>query len=242
LSAEEKARHVLVVQDPFTSFYDAQVVADFVRLAEHLGFKPVLLPFKPNGKPQHVKGFLREFARTAASTAEFLNQLSALEIPMVGVDPALVLCYRDEYREALGDARGTFEVQLVQEWLRPRLGVVPALSKSSDVWYLLGHCTESTALPQSSADWKAIFAHFGAELQAVSVGCCGMAGTYGHEAKNRDNSHGIYRLSWQAQLKIRPLNRCLTTGYSCRSQVKRMEKERILHPAQALLSILRSQA
>lgn len=242
LSAEEKARHVLVVQDPFTSFYDAQVVADFVRLAEHLGFKPVLLPFKPNGKPQHVKGFLREFARTAASTSEFLNQLSALEIPLVGVDPALVLCYRDEYREALGDARGTFEVQLVQEWLRPRLGSVPALSKSSDVWYLLGHCTESTALPQSSADWKAIFAHFGAELQAVSVGCCGMAGTYGHEAKNRDNSHGIYRLSWQAQLKIRPLNRCLTTGYSCRSQVKRMEKERILHPAQALLSILRSQA
>ncbi|MGL5552858.1 MAG: (Fe-S)-binding protein, partial [Plesiomonas shigelloides] len=124
LSAEEKARHVLVVQDPFTSFYDAQVVADFVRLAEHLGFKPVLLPFKPNGKPQHVKGFLREFARTAASTAEFLNQLSALEIPLVGVDPALVLCYRDEYREALGDARGTFEVQLVQEWLRPRLGSV----------------------------------------------------------------------------------------------------------------------
>jgi Fe-S oxidoreductase len=35
LSAEQKANVVLVVQDPFTSYYDAQVVADFVRLAEN---------------------------------------------------------------------------------------------------------------------------------------------------------------------------------------------------------------
>lgn len=37
---------------------------------------------------------------------------------MVGVDPALVLCYRDEYREVLGEQRGDFSVQLVHEWLQ----------------------------------------------------------------------------------------------------------------------------
>ena len=36
LNAEQKARTVLVVQDPFTSYYDAQVVADFVRLVEKI--------------------------------------------------------------------------------------------------------------------------------------------------------------------------------------------------------------
>ncbi|STI74079.1 putative FAD-binding oxidase [Escherichia coli] len=65
LNAEQKARTVLVVQDPFTSYYDAQVVADFVRLVEKLGFQPVLLPFSPNGKAQHIKGFLNRFAKTA---------------------------------------------------------------------------------------------------------------------------------------------------------------------------------
>lgn len=49
---------VLVVQDPFTSYYDAQVVADFIRLVEKLGYQPVVLPFSPNGKAQHIKGFL----------------------------------------------------------------------------------------------------------------------------------------------------------------------------------------
>ncbi|MGL4983244.1 MAG: hypothetical protein ACRCYD_08945, partial [Plesiomonas sp.] len=63
--------------------------------------------------------------------------------------------------------------------------------------------------------------------------------TYGHEKKNRTHSQGIYALSWQSQLKIRPLNRCVSTGYSCRSQVKREEKTAILHPAQALLAICR---
>jgi Fe-S oxidoreductase len=63
LSPEQKARVVLVVQDPFTSYYDAQVVADFVRLAEKLDYQPVVLPFSPNGKAQHIKGFLTRFAK-----------------------------------------------------------------------------------------------------------------------------------------------------------------------------------
>ncbi|XNM67778.1 hypothetical protein ACLK2E_09395 [Escherichia coli] len=60
-----------MVQDPFTSYYDAQVVADFVHLVEKLGYQPVLLPFSPNGKAQHIKGFLTRFARTAQKTADF---------------------------------------------------------------------------------------------------------------------------------------------------------------------------
>ncbi len=76
LTEAEKARTVLVVQDPFTSYYDAQVVADFVRLCEKLGFQPVVLPFSPNGKAQHIKGFLQRFARTAQKTADFLNRVA----------------------------------------------------------------------------------------------------------------------------------------------------------------------
>ncbi len=76
LTEAEKARTVLVVQDPFTSYYDAQVVADFVRLCEKLGFQPVVLPFSPNGKAQHIKGFLQRFARTARKTADFLNRVA----------------------------------------------------------------------------------------------------------------------------------------------------------------------
>ncbi|WP_312191296.1 FAD-binding and (Fe-S)-binding domain-containing protein [Leclercia sp.] len=238
LSPEQKAKTVLVVQDPFTSYYDAQVVADFIRLVERLGYQPVLLPFSPNGKAQHIKGFLNRFAKTAQKTSDFLSRVALLGMPMVGVDPALVLCYRDEYKQTLGDKRGEFHVMLVHEWLPTIVDAQTAQETSGESWYLFGHCTEVTALPGAPAQWATIFARFGAKLESVSVGCCGMAGTYGHEVVNHKNSLGIYELSWHQAMQRLPRNRCLATGYSCRSQVKRVEGSGVRHPLQALLEIM----
>jgi FAD/FMN-containing dehydrogenase/Fe-S oxidoreductase len=238
LSPEQKAKTVLVVQDPFTSYYDAQVVADFIRLVERLGYQPVLLPFSPNGKAQHIKGFLNRFAKTAQKTSDFLNRVAQLGMPMVGVDPALVLCYRDEYKQTLGDKRGDFHVMLVHEWLPAIVDEQTPQETSGESWYLFGHCTEVTALPGAPSQWATIFARFGAKLESVSVGCCGMAGTYGHEVVNHKNSLGIYELSWHQAMQRLPRNRCLATGYSCRSQVKRVEGSGVRHPLQALLEIM----
>ncbi|WP_135383909.1 D-2-hydroxyglutarate dehydrogenase YdiJ [Vibrio tasmaniensis] len=238
LSSEEKKQHVLIVQDPFTSFYDAEVIEDFVTLAQKLGKTPVLLPFKPNGKALHIKGFLNRFAREAKSTSDFLSMVADIGIPLVGVDPALVLCYRDEYVEILGDKRGDFDVLTVHEWLMPSLGEFEARSASEDMWYLFAHCTEKTKMPNAEKEWGTIFKHFGAALTSVPVGCCGMAGTFGHEVDKLQMSKDIYGLSWKPQMQDLPKDRCLVTGYSCRSQVKRFEGEKLAHPLQALAKIL----
>ncbi len=238
MSLQAREKMVLIVQDPFTSYYDASVVADMVTLADRLGYQPVLLPFSANGKAQHIKGFLQRFARTARKTADFLNRVAQLGIPLTGVDPALVLCYRDEYRQVLGEERGDFQVLLVHEWLNTVLADKPVSAVSGEAWYLFGHCTEVTALPTAPKQWVDIFARFGAPLEPVSVGCCGMAGTYGHETHNYENSLGIYALSWSQHMQRLPRNRCLATGYSCRSQVKRIEGSGVRHPLQALLEIL----
>ncbi|NOI15580.1 D-2-hydroxyglutarate dehydrogenase YdiJ [Vibrio hepatarius] len=239
LSREDKQNHVVIVQDPFTSYYDAEVVEDFAKLALKLGKTPVLLPFKPNGKAQHIKGFLKQFAKNASSTAAFLQQVADIEIPLVGVDPALVLCYRDEYLEVLGDKRGDFQVLTAHEWLLPRLAEFGTQSgQEQQPWYLFAHCTEKTKMPNSEKEWGAIFAHFGGQLNTVPVGCCGMAGTFGHEVDKLQMSKDIYGLSWKPSLQDLPKERCLITGYSCRSQVKRFEGVRMKHPVQALLQLV----
>ena len=239
LSQEERQQYVLIVQDPFTSYYDAEVVRDFVHLIEKLGKKPMLVPFKPNGKAQHVKGFLRQFAKTAKNTADFLNQLDELGMPMVGVDPALVLCYRDEYNEMLGDQRGDFKVMTAHEWLTPLLSdLAPLAPRNDSEWYLFAHCTEKTKMPNAEKEWAAIFRHFGASMKAVSVGCCGMAGTFGHEKDKLETSKGVFNLSWQPNLAQLDGDRCMATGYSCRSQVKRFEHIKMKHPVQVLLRLV----
>ncbi|QCZ93320.1 D-2-hydroxyglutarate dehydrogenase YdiJ [Salinimonas iocasae] len=238
MSATEKSKKVLIVQDPFTSFYDAQVVADFAALVTKLGFEPVLLPFKPNGKPAHVKGFLKAFADTACDTAQFLNQLHEIDIPMVGVDASLVLCYRDEYTKALGDKRGDFTVQTVHEWLEtlPEGTIRPGRQTSTTPLALFSHCTEKTAMPTSEKKWQAIFKQAGKDVDIVAVGCCGMAGTYGHEASQKEKSLGIYAMSWETAVARYPEEAVMATGYSCRSQVDRIDGFKPAHPLQKLLA------
>ncbi len=240
LSETERQKYLLIIQDPFTTFYDAGSVSALMRLVEKLGFSPILVPFKPNGKAQHVKGFLAKFAKTARSTADFLNKLQQLNIPMLGIDASLVLCYRDEYKQILAEQRGDFKVLLAHEWLIENLANLAMKAKQNTelAYQLFAHCTEKTALPSSENQWLTIFEHFGLSLEKVAVGCCGMAGTYGHEAVNYDKTKALFEMSWQAKLdKLQP-QQVLVTGFSCRSQTKRFAGLKTRHPVEALLAAL----
>lgn len=240
MAKTERKNHVIIVQDPFTSFYDAQVVEKLAIFVKKLGLTPVLLPFSPNGKAQHVKGFLAKFEKTARKTSAFLDEIAQLNIPMIGADASLVLCYRDEYKNILKDSKRSFEVLTISEWLSVASSVskINEASVSSTTYKLLGHCSEKTAIPETESTWKAIFKQFGLTLDVASVGCCGMAGTYGHELEHAENSRGIYDLSWSQYTKSGENNvQIVVTGYSCRSQVKRYENYRPKHPIEILADI-----
>ena len=109
---------------------------------------------------------------------------------------------------------------------------------------LFAHCTEATNAKDSLALWRSIFAMVGQSLEIVSVGCCGMAGTYGHEKANLATSKTIYAQSWQTKVESTGDhgNEILATGYSCRSQVKRLSGRAMRHPVSALRAILASDA
>lgn len=233
LAPTDQERVVVIVQDPFTSFYEASVVESLAELINKLGYKANVLPFRPNGKPQHVKGFLPQFTQTAESNAQLFNELHQLSVPMVGVDPSLVLCYRDEYNQVLGEERGDFLIQLVHEWLQTIELPDLATENKTQSYVFLGHCSEKTALPKSENQWQAIFEAFGLNLKPVAVGCCGMAGTYGHETVNLENSKALYDMSW-AEPIANTSHEVVATGYSCRSQIKRFGGVSPRHPLQVL--------
>ncbi|MGL4448498.1 MAG: hypothetical protein ACRCUZ_12410, partial [Shewanella sp.] len=159
---------------------------------------------------------------------------------MVGIDPALVLCYRDEYKEILRGKRGAFEVKLANEWLLDILKDIPAKTMQDKQYTWFSHCTESTAKPNTANEWTQIFAHFGAKLSAMNLGCCGMAGTYGHEAENLERSQALFEMSWQHTLAKLDKQQILVSGYSCRSQVKRFAGFKPKHPLEALLELAKA--
>jgi Fe-S oxidoreductase len=238
LDPKAREQAVLVVQDAFTSHFEAALVADSCALLIALGFRPWLVPYRPNGKPLHVHGFLARFAEAARSNAAMLRRFAGQGIPLVGIDPSMTLTYRSEYAQALG-ATDLPQVHLLQEWLATQLHRI-APRQGSATLRLLPHCTERTNAPGAVRDWQALFAHLGLRLEVPAAGCCGMAGTYGHEARNRATSEAIYGLSWAHHVADAPGCTLLADGYSCRSQAKLVDGVNLRHPVQALLDHIRA--
>ncbi len=246
LSDEEKAKTVLIVQDSFTTFFEPEVVLGATDLLLLLGYTPVLLPFFPNGKALHVKGFLRTFTRLVNRNVARLKEVAALGISMIGLEPAITLTYRDEYPHALGVAQLPFEVKPLQTWLAERFDDVKAKisanrlhSSLSRTYTLFGHCTEKTAEPLSHKVWQEVFAAFGLSLEVAELGCCGMCGVYGHEQAHVGESRGIYELSWKPRLELAEAQdeHVVVAGFSCRHQVKRFGNSKAQHPVFPLLEM-----
>jgi FAD/FMN-containing dehydrogenase/Fe-S oxidoreductase len=238
LSLPEKQRSVILLQDTFTTCYEANLPLDAYDFFTALGMTVYVAPLFPNGKALQVKGFLARFQQLVSKNSAYLQQLTALDIPLIGIDPSITLTYRDEYPRVTGI---TLNVQLPQEWLSKKRHDLSIQSKTHpDSYFLLSHCTEKTACVAAEEQWQDVFAAFGLTLKPLAAGCCGMAGSFGHEAEHAAESAALFDLDWQKHLSTQPNDHILATGYSCRSQAKRLADAKLMHPLSALLKHLRS--
>ncbi|MFL0804801.1 MAG: FAD-binding oxidoreductase [Agarilytica sp.] len=241
LSVADRENCVVIVQDAFTSYFEAQLLLDICELLKKLGLRPLIAPYKANGKPLHVHGFLKQFEKVASRNAKHLNHIAAYELPLVGIDPSMTLTYQSEYAKTLENDNAP-KVQLIQDWLVENiesLTIPNTQSEQTKRFRLLPHCTESTNASGSIKNWQRLFKAFGSTLLVESVGCCGMSGTFGHEARNVETSKKIFTMSWQQKVEqFHDKEELVATGFSCRSQVKREAQKSIPHPLQALLKTI----
>lgn len=272
--AEERAAHydVIVVSNAFTASYEADGLIDLAKLVRSMGFKVAILKPYTNGKLLVIRGARAAFIRKARPQAERLARLNAKGLTLVGFDPALTICYRDEYKSLIPNCPD-FNVMLPEEWLKQALASEKFLAKEAKIknaleaivrrktpdqevssgavnedviascdytedFYLFCHCTEQALVPLSVQMWQQILAHFKLRLMPVSVACCGMAGLFGHMKDNLDETRTVYEQNWQSKIRERDFAQCLITGFSCRSQVYRMEHKRANHPIHVLANLL----
>ncbi|MCB6184639.1 FAD-binding oxidoreductase [Leeia sp. TBRC 13508] len=236
LSLSDKERSIVLVLDAFTTYFDSAVLMDAVRLLKKLGYMVWIAPFSPNGKPLHVLGFLAKFKQVAERNALQLNALATIGVSLVGLDPSMSLTYRSEYQKS-GLNVVAPNVMLLQERLVKDINKWPD-KVPEQMLQLLPHCSERTNAAATLPMWQTIFARFGVKLTMPKTGCCGMAGTFGHELSNRQLSETIYQQSWAHALRETDVNTVMATGYSCRCQVDIMEQQSIRHPVSVLLSIV----
>ncbi|MBY3258812.1 FAD-binding oxidoreductase [Rhizobium laguerreae] len=236
LTAAERQHIVVFVPDAFTASFDPAVVLAAIKLAQKMGFSPLLAAPHVNGKALHVHGYLGQFEKAARKTASYLQRLAESGVTLVGIDPSMTLAFRSEYK-GVPAAKPSASVLLPQEWLSANLERLTrsAASVSDKRYQLLPHCTERTNAPVALAQWKTIFEALQIELETIQAGCCGMAGTFGHETRNRAISEKLYAMSWADHMAATSDEAIvMATGYSCRSQAKAIDDVRAPHPFEVL--------
>ena len=234
---------VMLIADSFLGTFDGLVVTACAELLDHLGYEVRCSTPVKTGKPLHVLGQTEAFARTASASLAQMRQWQEQGYQLVAVEPAFMSMFRTEYVGAKhsGAAGSLPTVTAIDQFLLEALKTAPRTeakaARNMPRLRLFSHCTESSADPQTPARWRAIFAAFGLELETVNSGCCGMAGTFGHERGKAAISARLYDLSWRARIDLAG-ERALATGFSCRCQVKRYTGRRPPHPAEALNAAL----
>ncbi|HYW77803.1 MAG TPA: FAD-linked oxidase C-terminal domain-containing protein, partial [Gammaproteobacteria bacterium] len=237
----DKDKSVVLVQDWVTSLYEAGLVVKVCRLIQRLGYEIYVLPRLENGKTFHVEGMLKTFGKLVQKNAPVLQKVADHGLPMVGLDPAMVLSFRYEYRDYV-DRDYDYDVMLLQEWLAEVVSgkeISTQPGKQTGPFYLLSHCTETANCDQSQAQWRCVFDAFGLKLRPRQAGCCGMAGAYGHETMHIDQSRGLFELSWKQHFEDEATAaRQLVDGFSCRTQVGRYTGRTARHPVEVLLEAM----
>ncbi len=234
---------VILLQDAFTTYLDPQAMVATVRLLQILGVRPRVAAYFPSGKGWHVKGYLGRFEAVARANLDRLQRLARSGRPIVGIDPATTLVFREELPKALGlpeNARP--RVRLLSEFLAAQLAASSPASPAADSTpvRLFGHCTERSMHPAAMEEWRRIFRSFAIDASIERVGCCGMGGSWGHEARHQADSKGIFALSWAARMpqQEREWADLAVTGFSCRSQIARICGRHAASPAELLLARL----
>jgi Fe-S oxidoreductase len=67
-----------------------------------------------------------------------------------------------------------------------------------------------------------------------------MAGLFGHQVEHLGMSRQLFEMSWKDHFVPGTEDYVLTTGFSCRCQVKRLAGLRPRHPVEAILACLES--
>lgn len=229
---------VVVLPDVFSASLEASLLADTVQVLAAVGYRVAVSSFAPSGKFDHVKGDRQRFAQTVHKQRAHVHAATARGAVATVIEPAIALLHHHEYRE-IDHTYPTDAVTPLSELIDARVEQLPRVAQGESV-RLLGHCTERATAASSADGWIRVLEAAGYDVHAPNVGCCGMAGIFGHEAKNQQLSRSVWELSWPRHLEEakRAGQAVVATGYSCRSQAKRFADAQLQHPitliAQAL--------
>ena len=247
-AASSPDRTVVLFADTWTNRFTPDVGIAAVRVLESMGYRVIVPPTVCCGRPAISKGVLDVAARLARQNVDILADYARRGVPIIGTEPSCILTLVDELPQLVrsADARAIARHAVtIEAFLAARLelagasdgadvlsGLVRrsdralasppgrpiASSRSRPVLYH-GHCHQK-ALVGTAAAMRVLSAVTGGHAVEINSGCCGMAGSFGHESEHYDIAKAIGQQRLFPAVRDRGEAEIVVSGFSCRCQIE----------------------
>jgi FAD/FMN-containing dehydrogenase/Fe-S oxidoreductase len=188
------------------------------------------------GRTFLASGMVGEAKRRAEALIDALRPLAEAGVPIVGLEPSCLLTLRDETlvmgfgkkAETVAKQALLFEEFIARELKAGRFKL--ALTPATAPILLHGHCHQK-AFGAVSPILDVLRLIPGAEPELIESSCCGMAGSFGYEARHIDVSMQMAEASLLPAIRARPDAIVVADGTSCRHQIADGAQREAVHVA-----------
>jgi FAD/FMN-containing dehydrogenase/Fe-S oxidoreductase len=249
-SGEREPPAVVLFVDTFNRYFEPENAEAAVHVLERAGYR-VQYPERGGRRPlccgrTLLESGLVDAARNEARrTLEALAPLAARGLPIVGLEPSCLLTLRDEFLSlglgetavALAAQAVSFEEFIVRERASGRFALeCRALPQKRAL--LHGHCHQKAfgLVPDVT---RALALVPELRVETIDSSCCGMAGSFGYDAKHEAVSEQMAELAlWPRVRAADEATLIIADGTSCRQQIALGTNRRALHVSRVLESAL----
>ena len=244
----QNGRRVILLNDEFTNHYSSDVGEKAILLLMKLGYSVELLTVSESGRVHLSKGDIKGAKDILNKLIVRLKSYSNLTIPIVGLEPSIILTFRDESLDLAStqnraDAHElakqcvTFEEFIALEYDKGL--ITPSqFTTSKKTLHFHGHCYQKV-LEREGVIRKILSIPKNYSVNEINSGCCGMGGSFGYDEKHYELSKNIAELVLLPTIrKTDVTDTIVTSGFSCKHQIEGLIDRKVKHPAEILFEAL----
>jgi FAD/FMN-containing dehydrogenase/Fe-S oxidoreductase len=231
-------REVLLWPDTFNNHLHPGVAHAAVDVLRHAGWSVRLPPAGLCcGRPLYEFGLLDAARAYLQRVVQALGPDLRAGTPIVVLEPACLSVFKVELPMMLPRDEQAMRLReqslLLPDFLQQHAGGA-VFAELAQPALLHGHCHHKAVL-DFDVEQALLGERLGLQLSTPDSGCCGMAGSFGFEARKYAVSMAIgERVLLPAVRRAEPGTLIVADGYSCREQIVQGTGREVLHTAQVL--------
>jgi Fe-S oxidoreductase len=241
---------VILLADTFNINFEIQNLIYAIKVLNKFDYKAIIPNFDDDSLERPLccgRTYISygQLDKARAEMQRFTNYIinnNYTSMPVVGIEPSCLLTFNDEYnslKNIENKEKTKNKFYLIEEFILEKIkdGKKISTNKFSNNVLVHGHCHQKSQ--DRLKGLLELLTTLNIKHKPIETSCCGMAGSFGYDAKNYDISKKMAHLTLIPTIKkeFKKDDIIVANGTSCRSQIFDFSDQKPQHVSQLLFKI-----